>query len=103
MSFSGGTKALGRFCGNSVEPKNVTSAGNELHVVFQSDHFSEFSGFKLRYFFLGSKAGMAKKGYQNSMTSFHSYVLNVLGLFKQTNEACKGPFKPTVSEILEDC
>ncbi|GIY57926.1 hypothetical protein CEXT_500561 [Caerostris extrusa] len=46
-----GSKAMGTFCGKNSEPKNLTSTTNEVKVVFISDDFAEFSGFKLRYFF----------------------------------------------------
>lgn len=48
---------LGRYCGNDGEPRNLTSSENEVRVRFQSDDFVEFSGFKLRYWFLGNKSG----------------------------------------------
>ncbi|GFS82775.1 prothrombin [Nephila pilipes] len=45
------TKAMGAFCGKKNEPKNLTSTTNEVQIVFHSDDFAEFSGFKLRYWF----------------------------------------------------
>lgn len=43
--------ALGKFCGKLREPKEVTSPQNILRIMFHSDDFGEFSGFKARYWF----------------------------------------------------
>ncbi|GFY65752.1 tolloid-like protein 2 [Trichonephila inaurata madagascariensis] len=45
------TKTMGTLCGRINEPKNLTSTTNEVQIVFHSDDFAEFSGFKLRYWF----------------------------------------------------
>ncbi|GFX24232.1 tolloid-like protein 2 [Trichonephila clavipes] len=45
------TKTMGTLCGRKNEPKNLTSTTNEVQIVFHSDDFAEFSGFKLRYWF----------------------------------------------------
>lgn len=42
---------LGKFCGKLKEPKEVTSPHNMMRIMFHSDDFGEFSGFKARYWF----------------------------------------------------
>ncbi|KAF8764528.1 Prothrombin like protein [Argiope bruennichi] len=47
---------MGRFCGKNSDPKNLTSATNEVEILFHSDDFAEFSGFKLRYMFMKNES-----------------------------------------------
>ncbi|XP_035220366.1 complement C1s-A subcomponent-like isoform X2 [Stegodyphus dumicola] len=46
------SSTIGRYCGRGNEPKNLTTRGNEVELIFRSDDFAEFSGFKIRYQFL---------------------------------------------------
>ncbi|XP_055949985.1 mannan-binding lectin serine protease 1-like isoform X1 [Argiope bruennichi] len=50
------SKSMGRFCGKNSDPKNLTSATNEVEILFHSDDFAEFSGFKLRYMFMKNES-----------------------------------------------
>ncbi|XP_054711220.1 uncharacterized protein LOC129220814 [Uloborus diversus] len=60
VSFSD-EQRMGTFCGRLLETKNLTSNSNKVQIVFHSDDFGEFSGFKLRYTFLERVTAIAKK------------------------------------------